>query len=126
MDEIETYMIEPYVIAADVYSADQRTGRGGWSWYTGSAAWMYRLVTESLLGFRREGDLLSISPCLHPGWSGYRLRHRHGRTFYQVDVTRVADSDDSPAMELDGVVQEGTSITMQDDGGEHRLVVRVR
>ena len=76
------YMVEPYVVAADVYALPPHTGRGGWTWYTGSAGWMYRLVVESLLGLNREADHLRLAPCLHPEWEGFAMRYRFGGTLY--------------------------------------------
>ena len=67
-----TYKVEPYVVAADVYALSPHTGRGGWTWYTGSAGWMYRLITESLLGLRLEVDQLHFEPCLPAGWEGFK------------------------------------------------------
>ena len=77
---IATYKVEPYVMAADVYAAAPHTGRGGWTWYTGSAGWMYRLALESLLGLRLEGDKLRLAPCLPASWPGFKLRYRYRDT----------------------------------------------
>jgi cellobiose phosphorylase len=85
------YKVEPYVVAADVYSVAPHTGRGGWSWYTGSAGWMYRLVVESLLGLRLQtteaGARLLFTPCLPADWPGYALKYRYRETTYAIDVT---------------------------------------
>ena len=85
---IAVYKVEPYVMAADVYAADPHTGRGGWTWYTGSAGWMYRLAVESLLGLRLEGDKLRIAPCLPASWPGFKLRYRYRETLYRIAVVR--------------------------------------
>ena len=77
---VATYKVEPYVMAADVYAAAPHTGRGGWTWYTGSAGWMYRLALESLLGLRLEGDKLRLAPCLPASWPGFKLRYRYRDT----------------------------------------------
>jgi cyclic beta-1,2-glucan synthetase len=74
---VATYKVEPYVVAADVYAVVPHTGRGGWSWYTGSAGWMYRLIVESLLGLRLAEDRLHINPCLPAAWPGYRIDYRY-------------------------------------------------
>ncbi len=87
---VARYKVEPYVMAADVYAAAPHTGRGGWTWYTGSAGWMYRLAVESILGLRLEGDTLRLSPCLPADWPGFRLRYRYRETLYRIAVTRGA------------------------------------
>ena len=74
---VATYKVEPYVVAADVYALSPHTGRGGWTWYTGSAGWMYRLIVESLLGLRLEVDTLHITPCLPASWKGFTLHYRY-------------------------------------------------
>ena len=79
-------------MAADVYALAPHTGRGGWTWYTGSAGWMYRLAVESLLGLRREGDKMRFAPCLPPGWPGSALRYRYGDTVYRIAVSQPSGS----------------------------------
>src|SRR3546814_8534036 len=79
-------ILEPDVVAADVYDVEPHVGRGGWTWYTGSAGWMYRLVLESLLGLRLEGDTMRLSPCIPAGWPGYRVRYRFRDTVYRINV----------------------------------------
>ena len=77
-----TYRVEPYVIAADVYSVAPHVGRGGWTWYTGSAGWMYRAGLKAILGFTREGDLLRIRPCIPNGWDEFEVALQFGQTRY--------------------------------------------
>src|SRR5471030_3395623 len=77
---IDTYKVEPYVMAADVYGAAPHAGRGGWTWYTGSAGWMYRFSVESLLGLQRNGNQLRVEPLIPPHWPGFTLSYRFGRT----------------------------------------------
>lgn len=84
------YAGEPYVSPADVYSNPQHTGRCGWTWYTGSAAWMYRVWIESILGFRVSGDFLSIDPALPDGWNDFEVHYRHGAARYRIRVQRDA------------------------------------
>src|SRR5947209_7319436 len=84
--EVARYKVEPYVVAADVYGAPPHTGRGGWTWYTGSASWLYRVALEAILGFHLEGDRLRLEPCIPSGWSGYELTYRHGSATYHVTV----------------------------------------
>src|SRR5512134_427222 len=111
---IATYKVEPYVVAADVYAAAPHTGRGGWTWYTGSAGWMYRLAVESLLGLRREGDQLRLVPCLPASWPGFKLRYRYRDTVYHITVVR----DESGSVEH--------VIPLVDDRQGHLVEVRHR
>ena len=85
--EVERYKVEPYVIAADVYSVAPHTGRGGWTWYTGAAGWMYRAGLGGILGIRREGTTLVIDPCIPAEWPGYEARVEVGGTCYEIRVT---------------------------------------
>jgi cellobiose phosphorylase len=123
------YMVEPYVVAADVYALPPHTGRGGWTWYTGSAGWMYRLIVESLLGLNREADRLRLAPCLHPEWDGFAVKYRYGETLYNVSVSRneiAGDGNpDAATVTVDGIAQAGNIVLLIDDGNEHRVDVRV-
>ncbi|MGO1068792.1 GH36-type glycosyl hydrolase domain-containing protein [Lysobacter sp. CA199] len=124
---VQRYKVEPYVLAADVYGVAPHTGRGGWTWYTGSAGWMYRLLTESLLGLRRNGDRLTLAPCIPPEWPEYKLRYRYGDTAYLIRIVQVdgdGGGDGEPGasrLELDGVPQDGASFPLLDDGLVHRV-----
>jgi cellobiose phosphorylase len=80
------YKVEPYVISADVYSAASQAGKGGWTWYTGSAGWMYRLGIEAILGFTRVGETLKISPCIPRNWPGFTINYRFGNSNYKIIV----------------------------------------
>ncbi|OGT88759.1 MAG: hypothetical protein A2514_15090 [Gammaproteobacteria bacterium RIFOXYD12_FULL_61_37] len=123
-EAIATYKVEPYVMAADVYAVAPHTGRGGWSWYTGSAGWMYRLILESLLGLRLEVDRLHIAPCLPEHWLGFTVHYRFRETVYHIGVTQPGpDSPEPPGLTLDGVRQDGTTIALVDDQREHRVTV---
>jgi cellobiose phosphorylase len=117
------YKAEPYVIAADVYAVAPHTGRGGWTWYTGSAGWMYRLVIESLLGLRRTADRLHFAPCLPGDWREFRLRYRYRETLYQIHVRREADAGAVMTVSVDGVAQSEPAIALVDDRLEHRVEV---
>jgi cyclic beta-1,2-glucan synthetase len=119
-DGIQTYKVEPYVMAADVYAMAPHTGRGGWTWYTGSAGWMYRLAMESLLGLRREGEKLRLEPCLPAGWPGFKLRYRYRDTTYQI-VVRTGGS----SVTVDGIVQPDGAISLVDDRQVHAVEVRI-
>jgi cellobiose phosphorylase len=123
---VATYKVEPYVVAADVYALAPHTGRGGWTWYTGSAGWMYRLVLESIVGLTREADRLRFAPCLPPEWNKAALRYRYRETYYDIVVRRVeAQGDaDGASVTFDGVAQQGSFVPLADDGHRHCVEVR--
>ncbi|MDE3210841.1 MAG: cyclic beta 1-2 glucan synthetase [Pseudomonadota bacterium] len=120
--QVEVYKVEPYVVSADVYAVEPHVGRGGWSWYTGSAGWMYRLMVESLLGLRLEAGQLRFAPVLPASWSGYAMRYRYGETWYQIEVRQV-DAGAEPWVALDGATQADGRIPLRDDRGEHRVAI---
>ena len=124
-----TYMVEPYVVAADVYALAPHTGRGGWTWYTGSAGWMYRLVVESLLGLNLEADRLRLAPCLPPEWNGFSVRYRYRETLYHIVVSRSESTGDghpeAMTVAVDGIVQASNVVLLADDRLDHRVEVRV-
>ncbi len=119
---VATYKVEPYVMAADVYAVAPHVGRGGWTWYTGSAGWMYRLLTESLLGLRRSGDLLELAPCIPASWERYRLDYRHGASVYAIEV--VQHDDAAATLRLDGLACTDLRVPLLDDGRTHRVELR--
>ena len=94
-------------------------GRGGWTWYTGSAGWMYRLIVESLLGLQRRGDTLRLAPCLPADWPEVALRYRYGDTVYRIRVRQSDDVATQGRLIVDGVAQADGVIRLQDDHGEH-------
>ena len=122
--EAGQYKVEPYVTSADVYTNPNHLGRGGWTWYTGSAAWMYRVGLEWILGFRREGDRLRIRPCVPGEWPGYRIHYRYGKALYRIDVVN-GEGSRSFSVELDGVRREQDFIHLTDDGRDHTVVFRM-
>jgi cellobiose phosphorylase len=106
VEGIERYKVEPYVVAADVYAVSPHTGQGGWTWYTGSAAWMYRLIVESLLGLKLETDKLSFSPCIPAKWDGFTVHYRFRETIYHIQVMQPkADDKETTTVTVDGVTQ---------------------
>jgi cellobiose phosphorylase len=111
-------------MAADVYAAEAHVGRGGWSWYTGSAGWMYRLLTESLLGLRREGDRLHIEPRVPDDWRHWSADWRHGSTHYRSAFARQTGDAGVAEVSVDGVPQADHAITLVDDGHPHAVRVR--
>ncbi|MBF0575130.1 GH36-type glycosyl hydrolase domain-containing protein [Dysgonomonas sp. GY617] len=118
-ENIATYKVEPYVIAADVYAAEGHLGRGGWTWYTGSAAWMYRLLVETLLGINLMGDKLQLLPQLPQKWDSYKIHYRYKDTVYHITILRIKDSS-LPRLIFDGQQQENKdTFVMIDDRKEH-------
>jgi cellobiose phosphorylase len=124
-EETATYKVEPYVVAADVYAVPPHTGRGGWTWYTGSAAWMYRLIVESLLGLRLEVDKLTITPCLHEDWGAFKVHYRYRETVYHITVLQTDGVKSGSKVTVDGVKQPDKSIPLIDDRREHNVEVRL-
>ncbi|MDO8931809.1 MAG: cyclic beta 1-2 glucan synthetase, partial [Rhodocyclaceae bacterium] len=126
---IATYKVEPYVVAADVYAVAPHVGRGGWSWYTGSAGWMYRLVTESLLGLRLAGTTLHLAPCLPADWTAFNIHYRYRETVYHIAIAQRRSGDasrnDATSVTVDGVAQQELAISLLDDRCDHRVDVTV-
>jgi cyclic beta-1,2-glucan synthetase len=123
-DRIATYKVEPYVAAADVYAMPPHTGRGGWTWYTGSAGWMYRLIIESLLGVRLEGNELRLTPCVPADWAGFKVHYRYRETVYHISVLSNPAKDGDASVTVDGVVRPNMSIPLIDDSQVHTVEVR--
>lgn len=123
-EAIETYKAEPYVSAADVYAIRPHTGRGGWTWYTGSAGWMYRLILESLLGLRLEADRLYFSPCLPPDWKAFKVHYRYRETVYHISVLQVPAGKETTSITIDGAVRHDHIVPLVDDRREHFVEVR--
>ncbi len=118
------YKTEPYAVAGDVYAREPHAGRGGWSWYTGSAAWMYRAGLESLLGLRRRGDVFSVNPCIPSSWSKYQIVWRFLSTQYEITVTNPQRRCQGVVRaELDGLSVDLEGIPLVDDGGTHHVSI---
>jgi cyclic beta-1,2-glucan synthetase len=125
--EVETYQVEPYVVAADVYTAEGHLGRGGWTWYTGSASWLYRVGLEAILGFVKTGDTLHIRPRVPAGWREFTIEYRHGSSRYTILVRRPGGSEAAEGrITLDGRVLEHPGIPLVDDGAPHAVIVDLR
>jgi cellobiose phosphorylase len=124
--QIATYKVEPYVVAADVYAVAPHTGRGGWTWYTGSASWMYQLLIETLLGVQIQGERLRLTPRSPRAWTSFKVHYRFRQTTYHITISRIAagDTEASPLM-LDGQELPGDTIPLCDDRQEHTVVMRV-
>ena len=123
------YKAEPYVIAADVYALAPHTGRGGWSWYTGSAGWTYRLIVESLLGLTLEKDRLRFEPCLPADWTEFTMRYRYGETMYDIAIRQTlagaGERIAATSVTVDGVAQTDGSVHLVDDRSRHQVLVEV-
>src|SRR6185312_17280106 len=104
-------------------------GRGGWSWYTGSAGWMYRLIIESLLGLTREKDRLRFTPCLPAEWTSFTIRYRHGATLYEIEVRQEGEACEgggTVSVTANGIAQPDNSVQLVDDQAGHDIVVVAR
>jgi len=120
------YRVEPYVVAADVYAVPPHTGRGGWTWYTGSAGWMYRLITESLLGIHLDVDKLRFAPCLPKDWSTFKIHYRYRETFYHITVRASQEGSTANRLVVDDREQSESFVLMVDDRNDHYVEVEVR
>lgn len=109
-EQTEVYKVEPYVMAADVYGVEPHTGRGGWTWYTGSAGWMYQLILESFLGLKKDGDTIWFEPCIPYEWQSFKIKYKFHNTVYSITVRQGASQDNK--------------IMLVDDGVEHNIVVQ--
>jgi len=123
-DGVARYRVEPYVVAADVYTARGHEGQGGWTWYTGSAGWMYRVGLETLLGFTRRGDQLTISPRVPVTWPEFTITYRHGSTPYAIRVEQPGwIATRGATVCVDGVRIADGIIRLVDDGVRHEVLV---
>ena len=121
---IDVYQVDPYVMAADVYSCAPHAGRGGWTWYTGSASWMYRFILESLLGFSLSNNTLQMVPLLPPEWKDFKLHYRFHETQYHITVVQIA-AGENRQVRIDEVVQQDAAIVLVDDHVEHSIEWRI-
>lgn len=122
-EKIQRYKIEPYVVAGDVYSVAPHIGRGGWSWYTGSASWLYRLITETLLGVKiEEGCRLRIDPLLPDDWKGFSLDYNYGSATYKITINRV---EGKGGILLDEVALDSDVILLSDDAKVHHVMINI-
>jgi cyclic beta-1,2-glucan synthetase len=122
-EEIAIYRVEPYVMAADVYAVSQFAGRGGWTWYTGSAGWMYQLIVESFLGLRREGEMLRFKPCLPAGWESLTVHYRFLETMYHLLLSQDTSNQGKMNIIMDNTEQENNAIALVNDGKEHTVKI---
>jgi cyclic beta-1,2-glucan synthetase len=123
---IHRYRVEPYVVCGDIYSMSPNIGRGGWTWYSGSAGWMYRVALEGILGFRVQGDKLSLDPCIPRSWPGFELTYRHRSARYEITIENPRGvSKGVTRIECDGIELSGQDglIPLKDDGAVHKVRV---
>lgn len=119
--ECAVYRVEPYVMAADVYAVEPHVGRGGWTWYTGVAGWMYRVGIEDILGLKRHGNRLYIRPSIPVGWPGYEVTYQFGTAVYHIIIHNTASKEGPAGFKLDERPMEGDYIELKDDGRKHRV-----
>ncbi|MCM8769388.1 MAG: hypothetical protein NC911_06955 [Candidatus Omnitrophica bacterium] len=120
---VERYAVEPYVVAADVYAVRPHIGRGGWTWYTGAAGWMYQLILEWLLGLKRRGNQIEISPCIPREWPSYAIYYRYGRSMYRLNIQRKGPGMNVVGIRIDGEQQPERSFCLVDDSREHNVEI---
>ena len=118
------YRGEPYVLAGDVSCGQGRVGQSGWTWYTGSAAWMYRIWIEEILGFQLRGNKLALRPVIPDDWPGFEITYRYRSAVYQITVER-ASSNSKPTMSVDGAESAQDTLELLDDHGSHKVTVRI-
>ncbi|HEX2780362.1 MAG TPA: hypothetical protein VHM30_12740, partial [Gemmatimonadaceae bacterium] len=125
--DVDVYKVEPYVVVADLYTAEGHLGRGGWTWYTGSASWMYRVGLEAILGFHKEGETLRIEPTIQRAWKEFSIHYRYGSTMYEISVKNPDGvMHGRGEVTLDGKPCGDGVIDLVDDGATHRVEVRMR
>lgn len=124
-NEVQRYKVEPYVMAADVYSVPPYLGRGGWTWYTGAAGWMYQAGLEWILGFQKKGVNLWLNPCIPEDWREFRINYKYGQTNYQILVKNPGGKQSGcDRLELDGEsLPPGSLVPLTDDGGVHQVLL---
>jgi cyclic beta-1,2-glucan synthetase len=123
--KVDVYKVEPYAVVADVYSEPPHVGRGGWTWYTGAAGWLYRLGLESILGFQKRGSALCLDPCIPKAWKSFEIAYRHGDTLYRIAVENPNGvCRGVSSLSLDGTpLADGALVPLVDDAREHRVQV---
>ena len=125
VESADIYKVEPYVVSADVYAVAPHIGRGGWTWYTGSAGWLYRLIVESLLGITLEADKLRLEPRIPSAWAGCNVVYRYRETFYDITISRMLAERAAMRLHVDGIEQSGPLVMLVDDHARHRIEVNL-
>jgi cellobiose phosphorylase len=121
VETINAYQVEPYVMAADVYGMPLHKGRGGWTWYTGSAGWMYQLILESFIGLKKEGSHLHFKPRVPAAWQSFTITYRYMDTTYIITCNRTAKNSTEGKLLLDGNEQESKFLLLSNDGQSHAV-----
>ncbi|MGD1075495.1 MAG: glycosyl hydrolase family 65 protein, partial [Thermodesulfovibrionales bacterium] len=124
-ESIAIYKVEPYVVASDVYALSPHTGRGGWTWYSGSAGWMYRLIVESILGLRLEADKLHVKPCIPAHWASFKMNYRYRETVYHITVCQTRAADGMTMLMVDDIERHDLVIPLVDDRQKHEVDLRI-
>jgi cellobiose phosphorylase len=119
------YKVEPYVMAGDVYAGGPNAGRGGWTWYSGSAGWTYQLIVRHLLGLRLKVDKLYFEPCLPADWTAFKVHYRYRETFFHIAIERAGPGNGVISVAVDGTVRDDMTIPLADDRGEHQVEVKI-
>jgi cellobiose phosphorylase len=119
------YKVEPFVMPGDVYAGGVNAGRGGWTWYTGSASWMYQLIVGHLLGIRLKVDKLCFEPCLPEDWRSFKVHYRYRETFYHINIERSGPADNVVSVVVDGKERKDRAIPLADDRTEHQVEVKI-
>jgi cyclic beta-1,2-glucan synthetase len=123
-EKAAAYKTEPYVAAADVYSILQNSGRGGWTWYTGSAGWMYQLIIEWLLGIRLEKNKLKFAPCIPAEWPSFKVNYKFGESTYHITISQIEQNEEA-TMTIDGIKHADLTIDLADDKSEHSVQISI-
>ncbi len=119
---VNIYKTEPYVMAADVYANESHKGMGGWTWYTGSAGWMYQFILDSFVGLERRDDLLRLTPCFPLHWPSVYLLYRYGNSEYRITIFQVS-GESASKWKMDDQVGDGNTIRLEDDGQNHSVEI---
>jgi cellobiose phosphorylase len=123
-EHLERYKVEPYVVVADIYGEPPHVGRGGWTWYTGSAGWLYRVALESILGFRLQGDRLVLNPCIARSWPRFEITYRYRAATYHITVLNPEGVERGVrGVTIDGEATQDAAIPLKDDGRVHEVIV---
>jgi cellobiose phosphorylase len=121
---IARYKVEPYIIAADVYAEPLHKGRGGWTWYTGSAGWMYQLLTESFIGIKRNADKLYFTPCIPKEWTSVKVQYRYMETLYRIEIIQ-SNQNNSAHILVDGNEMNSDFISLVNDKIDHEVKITI-
>ncbi len=123
-DDVAVYKAEPYVIAADVYGVAPHVGRGGWTWYTGSAGWMYQLILESFLGIKREGETLRFEPCIPIEWKSFKVKYTFKETHYYIEIHQ-EEGDKIALLIVDDILQQDSILHLINDAIDHHVLLKL-